>query len=183
MDKLENIKDKSDNMITVVGAGVLAAINSKDIVLLVKFSNGSNDFANFIYEKALSENKLMKLTLDKDKIKTLIILNDNRMVPSTFGFSTLKKRCDCLRFINIITGPYEQVCINQNYIYTLFDKTIYKNKEFHKHGYFDNDLYKYFYNNKKTRAYVAIKNLNNPSKISIFPSNFNYRTLLERINA
>lgn len=79
----------SDEFITIIGrAG--AGVPVKKIELILEFCPQTN--AEKIFDKALNEGRLIKTLVDKERIKSLVILDSGEVHPSTFHYITLRDR-------------------------------------------------------------------------------------------
>lgn len=157
-------------MITVIGQNTLG-VPVNEIEAIIEF--GSQASCE-IFEKGLEKGKVIKALLDVDKIKSLIILENGDIVPSTFHFISLRNRCkDYLTFITTVGGDNAGINVDKlhfiiNYKYCdreLADEILNNYKVII--GYDDTD---------KTRSMIVMK-----SK-TVYPSTFNFSTLRKRLS-
>lgn len=79
----------SSEFITIIGrAG--AGVPVKKIEAILEF--GPQTTAEKIFDKAMKEGKLIKTLVDKDKIRSIVILESGEVHPSTFHYTTLRDR-------------------------------------------------------------------------------------------
>ena len=77
-----------NDVITIVGrdAGAVA-VSMVEAILDIKAPETS-----IVLENALNENRYCPLVADKSKIKSLVVLSNGKVYPSTFRVPTLSKR-------------------------------------------------------------------------------------------
>lgn len=79
----------SSEFITIIGrAG--AGVPVQKIEAILEFSPQTT--AEKIFDKAMQEGKLIKTLVDKDKIRSIVILESGEVHPSTFHYTTLRDR-------------------------------------------------------------------------------------------
>lgn len=79
----------SSEFITIIGrAG--AGVPVQKIEAILEFCPVTN--AEQIFDKAMSEGRLIKTLVDKEKIRSIIILASGEVHPSTFHYTTLRDR-------------------------------------------------------------------------------------------
>lgn len=168
IDKL--IKNLEIPMITVIGQNTLG-IPVKDIEAIIEFGSQAS---HEIFEIALEEGRLIKALLDEDKIKSLIVLDNGDIIPSTFHFTSLRNRCkDYLTFVTTVGGDNAGINVEKiNFIinYKASDQNL-VDEIMEKYrvliGYDELD---------KTRSMIVMQ-----SK-TVYPSTFNFSTLRKRLS-
>lgn len=88
MENKLNIYSTPNPQITIVGRDV-GKVSASKIESLVDFSS---DAAGIILTEALENNTFVKLVTDSSKIKTLVILDNGKVYPSTFKIKALAGR-------------------------------------------------------------------------------------------
>lgn len=158
-------------MVTVIGQNTLG-IPIHQIEAIIEFGS---EASYEIFERGLEEGKVLKALLDEKKIKSLIILENGDIIPSTFHFISIRNRCkDYLTFVTSVGGDNAGINIDKihfiiNYKYcdqTLVDEILEKYRVVI--GYDDTD---------KTRSLIVMK-----SK-TVYPSTFNFATLRRRLSS
>ena len=160
----------SSEFMTIIGrAG--AGVPIKKIEAIFEFSPDTN--AEYIFNKALNEGKLIKTLVDTDKIRSLVILDDGQVHPSTFHFVTLKNRV--VPYIPLLTTiGYDNGGINGNKINIMVDYRYEKAgailDEFAK----TKDVIPLYEDATKTKTLLMMDGGR------VYPSTFNYPTLDKR---
>lgn len=83
------IQDKPNDFITIVGR-TNVKVSARKIEALIEFSKGS--YGENIFNEALEDGRLIKVITDTNKIRSLILMENNKVYPSTFSVSTLDNR-------------------------------------------------------------------------------------------
>lgn len=83
------IHDKPNDFITIVGR-TNVKVSARKIEALIEFSKGS--YGENIFNEALEDGRLIKVITNTNKIRSLILMENNKVYPSTFSVSTLDNR-------------------------------------------------------------------------------------------
>lgn len=78
-----------NDFITIVGRTNVKVSASKNWAL-IEFSKES--YGENIFNEALEDGRLIKVITDTNKIRSLILMENNKVYPSTFSVSTLDNR-------------------------------------------------------------------------------------------
>ena len=76
------IHDKPNDFITIVGR-TNVKVSARKIEALIEFSKGS--YGENIFNEALEDGRLIKVITDTNKIRSLILMENNKVYPSTFS--------------------------------------------------------------------------------------------------
>ena len=83
------IYDKPNDFITIVGR-TNVKVSARKIESIIEFSKGS--YGENIFNEALEDGRLVKVLTDTNKIRSLLLMENNKVYPSTFSVSTLDNR-------------------------------------------------------------------------------------------
>ena len=157
--------------ITVIGQNSVAVPVYQIEAIIEYGSQASRE----ISERGLEEGKLIKALLDEDKIKSLILLDNGDIIPSTFHYISLRNRCsEWLTFVTTVGGDNAGINIDKihfliNYKYcdqAVVDEIL---ERYHVViGYDDID---------KTRSMIVMQSC------TVYPSTFNFSTLRRRLSS
>lgn len=85
---VNSIYMQSNDMVTIVGRD-MGAVSAQQVQALIDFNSIEGEH---IFNSALENGTYIKFITDKSKIKTLVIMDNGNIYPSTFNLSTLMKR-------------------------------------------------------------------------------------------
>lgn len=88
-NKIIEIQDKPNDLITIVGRSNVK-VSARKIEALIEFQKGK--YGEIIFNEALNTGRFIKVLTDPNKIKSLILMENNKVYPSTFSVSTLENR-------------------------------------------------------------------------------------------
>ena len=175
--KIATIEDlnqaKSPTFITIIGrAG--AGVPVHKIEAIIEF-NKNDEIANKIFEKALEEDRLIKTLIDKDKIKSLIILDTGEVHPSTFHYVTIKERAS--DYIPIITFVgCDKAGINGNMCHLLIDYKFDTIQKVVEELLEKRDVQMLYEDADRTKSLLCMRSG------KVYSSTFNYKTIKKRFD-
>lgn len=88
-NQMVEIYDKPNDFITIVGR-TNVKVSARKVEALIEFSKGS--YGENIFNEALEDGRLVKVLTDTNKIRSLILMENNKVYPSTFSVTTLDNR-------------------------------------------------------------------------------------------
>lgn len=165
-------KAQGPAFITIIGrAG--AGIPVERIEAIVEYDK-NDKISDNIFETALKEDKLIKTLLDKDKIKSLIILDSGEVHPSTFHYITIKDRCS--QYIPIVTFVgCDKAGINGNMINLLIDYKFDTIQDVTKELLEKRNVKILYEDADRTKCLMCM------DSGTIYSSTFNYKTIRKRL--
>lgn len=172
MTDIKSLK-QGPTFITIIGrAG--AGVPVHRIESILEFDK-KDEVCNLIFDKALSDGKLIKTLLDKDKIKSLVFLDSGEVHPSTFHYVTLRERAS--QYIPIVTYiGCDKGGINGNMINLMVDYK-FENASNVVEELLNNHEIQICYNEAdRTKCLLCM------DSGKIYTSTFNYKTIKKRLN-
>lgn len=161
----------SSEFITIIGR-TGASVPIHKIEAILEFCHQTS--AEEIFDKAMKEGRLIKTLVDKDKIRSIVILESGEVYPSTFHYTTLRDRA--VPHIPLFTSiGCDLGGINGNKINLMIDYHYEKIDDIVQELVQTKNIISLYPESNRTKTLLIMHGGN------VYPSTFNYPTIDKRI--